>query len=147
MRLLDANPQPIYGQLLFLPDKPVEDCFDAAIVRTEMDSINQPIALLTNRRGAMARMGVGLGTIKSKYDCLLGANLHDSLPVNRQVLVKRVRIWAVADGFITPLDASNLLSFSPGSQACWRFLVSAADNRTVEVELTASMPENENTTV
>ena len=147
MRRLNAKPQPIHGQLVFLPDKPVEDCFDAAIVRTEMDPINQPIALLTNRRGAMARMGVGLGTIKSKYDCLLGANLHDSLPVNRQVLVKRVRIWAVADGFITPLDASNLLTFRPGSQACWRFLVSAADSRTVEIELTASMPENENTTV
>ena len=95
----------------------------------------------------MARMAVDLGHIKSKYDCLLAANLHDSLPVNRRVLAKRVRAWAVADGFITPLGAGNLLNFQPEPPARWRFLVSAGDNRTVEVELTASMPSGANTTV
>jgi len=147
MRRLDECPEPITGEIVFLPQQPTEDTFDAAITRAEMNPIDQPIALLTNGRGAMARMAVDLGAIKSKYDCLLGANLNDELPVSRQVLIKRIRAWAVADGFITALNADNLLDFQPGPPARWRFLVSAGDNRTVEVELTAAMSEGQNATV
>ncbi len=147
MRRLDERPEPIFGELLFLKNQPNDEPFNASVVRADADPIEAPIALLTNGRGAMARMAVDLGRIKSKYDCLLAANLHDSLPVNRTVLAKRVRVWAVADGFITPLDADNLLQFQPGPPARWRFLVSAGDNRTVEVELTAAMPPGANSTV
>ena len=56
---------------------------------------------LTNGRGAMARVHADPGHIQSKYDCLLGANLHPNLPVDRHVLIKRMRLWANADGFIT----------------------------------------------
>ena len=147
MRRLDAKPEPIQGRVAFLPEYPLDGVFETATVRSEIDPIDQPIALLTNGRGAMARIPVNLGETKSKYDCLLGANLHDSLPVNRQVLAKRVRIWAVADGFITPFNSANLLKFEPGPNARWRFLVSAGDNRTVEIDLTASMPGGENATI
>ncbi len=147
MRRLDERPEPIYGGLQFLKDQPANERFEAAVARVECDLIENPIALLTNGCGAMARMAVDLGRIKSKYDCLLAANLHDALPVNRQVLAKRIRVWAVADGFISPLDADNLLQFQPGPPARWRFLISAGDNRTVEVELTAVMPPGANATV
>src|SRR5262249_48250418 len=45
----------------------------------------QPTArmLLTNGRGGMARLSVDLGRVLSKYDCVLGANLHPNLPVDR----------------------------------------------------------------
>jgi hypothetical protein len=55
--------------------------------------------LLTNGRGAMSRIRADLGSIRSKYDCLLGANLHPDFPVDRHVFVKRARIWVNADGF------------------------------------------------
>ena len=147
MRRLDEKPQPVEGEIVFLPNQPANEKFDASTVRVDAEPIDQPIALLTNGHGAMARLGVDLGAIKSKYDCLLGANLHDTLPVDRQVLAKRIRAWAVADGFITPLNADNLLDFKPGPPCSWRFLVSAGDNRTVEVELTAAMPAGQNATV
>lgn len=116
-------------------------------------SVPQPLppadslVLLTNGRGGMARMAVDLGRIRSKYDCLLGANLHPSVPVDRHVFAKRIRAWVNADGFISPLDAANLVGFEPGPPAHWRFLANAGDGRCVEVHLIADMLEGENTTV
>ncbi len=114
--------------------------------RTAQFDIDAPIALMTNGRGGMARMGVNLGGIKSKYDCVLAANLHPAVPVDRHVFVKRIRVWSVADGFITPLDEANLHDFNPGPPAHWRFVANAGDGRTVEFQLDADMIEGSNTT-
>ncbi|HXJ71295.1 MAG TPA: amylo-alpha-1,6-glucosidase, partial [Candidatus Dormibacteraeota bacterium] len=105
------------------------------------------LVLFTNGRGGMARLQVDLGAIHSKYDCLLGANFHDSLPVDRHVFAKRARAWINADGFITALDAQNLIEFTPGPPARWRFVASAGDDRAVEIVLTADMLAGLNTTV
>ncbi len=119
-------------------------------VKSEADRVQpleQPLVLLTNGIGGMARMCVDLGAIKSKYDCLLAANLNPRVPVDRHVFAKRVRVWINADGFITPLNLHNLASFEPGPPAVWRFLASAGDGHTVEVHLTAAMIAGSNTTV
>ncbi len=105
------------------------------------------VALLTNGLGGMAHMQVNLGEAKSKYDCVLGANLHPSVPVDRHIFVKTVRIWVVADGFITPLNRSALVSFTPGPPACWQFVASTGDGRAVEIHLLADMLPERNTTV
>ena len=107
----------------------------------------QPLVLLTNGIGGMARMCVDFGAVKSKYDCVLAANLDPKVPVDRHVFVKRARVWINADGFITPLDLRNLASFEPGPPAVWHFLANAGDGRTVEVRITANMLEGRNTTV
>ena len=44
------------------------------------------------------------GRVCSKYDCVLGANLHPALPVDRHIFAKRIRVWVNAGGFIAPLD-------------------------------------------
>jgi predicted glycogen debranching enzyme len=95
----------------------------------------------------MARLCVDLGRVNSKYDCVLGANLHPTLPVDRHILAKRIRVWVNADGFITPLDFQNLASFEAGPPAIWNFVASAGDGRTVEIELRAEMVEERNTTL
>ncbi len=105
------------------------------------------LVLLTNGRGGMARMGVDLGRISSKYDCVLGANLHPTLPVDRHILAKRLRVWIAADGFISPLDFRCLDSFQAGPPAIWNFVANAGDGRTVEIRMTADMLEGRNTTV
>ena len=105
------------------------------------------LVLLTNGRGGMARLCVDLGSINSKYDCALGANLHPEFPVDRHVLVKRLRVWVAADGFITALNLQNLASFQIGPPAVWNFVADAGDGRTVEIQLTADMLENWNTTI
>ncbi len=105
------------------------------------------LVLLTNGRGGMARIGVDLGRVNSKYDCVLGANLDANLPVDRHIFVKRLRVWVNADGFLSPLDFENLAGFDVGPSAHWRFVANAGDGRTVEIELRAEMLEGKNTTV
>ncbi len=105
------------------------------------------LVLLTNGRGGMARLCVDLGRVNSKYDCVLGANLHPTLPVDRHILAKRIRAWVNADGFITSLDFQNLASFDAGPPAVWHFVANAGDGRTVEIELSAEMVEGQNTTI
>ena len=105
------------------------------------------LVLLTNGRGGMARLCADLGRVNSKYDCALGANLNPTVPVDRHVFVKRLRVWVNADGFLSPLDFKNLVSFHSGSPAVWQFVASAGDGRTVEIELRAEMVEGENSVV
>jgi starch synthase (maltosyl-transferring) len=121
---------------------------EAAVRDIEGTEHSRPtIALLTNGRGAMARLPVDFGQVTSKYDCLLGANLHPDLPVDRHVLAKRARLWVVANGFVTPLNASNLLSFKAGPPARWVFVAGAGDGRAAEIHVTAEMVPGCNTTV
>ena len=103
--------------------------------------------LLTNGRGGMARLCVDLGHVESKYDCLLGANLHASVPVDRHILAKRIRIWANANGFVSALSCQNLIEFEPGPPARWRFVASAGEDHAVEFVLEADMLPGCNTTV
>jgi predicted glycogen debranching enzyme len=91
--------------------------------------------LLTNGRGAMLRLSTDLGTIESKYDCLLGANLDPRGPADRHVLAKRVRAWAIADGFLTPLAAGNLGAVEPGPPAVFDFRAFAGDGRSVGIRI------------
>jgi starch synthase (maltosyl-transferring) len=105
------------------------------------------LVLLTNGIGGMARLCVDLGRVNSKYDCVLGANLNPTVPVDRHVFVKRIRVWVNADGFLSPLDFKNLVSFQASSPAAWNFIANAGDGRTVEIELRAEMLEGKNTTV
>lgn len=130
----------VSGSLLFL---------DENTNLTNENSLPQPtaIALLTNGIGGMARICVNLGEVTSKYDCVLGANLHPELPVDRHIFIKRMRVWVNADGFLSQLNYENLVEFIPGNPAKWRFIANAGDGRAVEICLTAWMVEGKNTTV
>lgn len=136
---LSATPAAVTGTIRFLPSEPPH----ARRTTHHADSI----ALLTNGAGAMARLCADLGTVRSKYDCVLGANLHASVPVDRHVFVKRLRAWVNADGFITALNAENLVIFTPGPPAVWKFVANAGDGRSVEIHLLADMVPGKNTTL
>ena len=136
---LNATPATASSTLRFLPPEPT--------LHSSLFTLHSSVALLTNGTGAMSRLCVDLGTVRSKYDCLLGANLHASVPVDRHVFVKRMRAWVNADGFITALNADNLVSFTPGPPAVWKFVASAGDGRSVEIQLLADMVPGKNTTL
>lgn len=105
------------------------------------------IVLLTNGRGGMARLPADFGGVRSKYDCLLGANLHPRVPVDRHVLAKRARIWVNADGFLSPLNADLLAELEAGPPVRWRFRAPGGDGRTAEIDVEAAMVAGHNTTV
>src|SRR5204863_8024869 len=116
-------------------------------LKSEIRNPKSEIVLLTNGIGGMARLCVALGRVASKYDCLLGANLTARVPVDRHIFAKRVRVWADANGFISTLNADNLIAFEPGPPARWKFAANAADGRVVGIEMTAQTVEGQNTTV
>ena len=133
-----ATAQKVYAAIRFLPAEP------------ESGTRNPKpadIVLLTNGIGGMARICVDLGRVNSKYDCVLGVNLHPNVPVDRHIFVKRIRAWVNADGFLSPLDVKNLSSFTVGPPAIWKFVADAGDGRAVEIQLRAEMPAGKNTTV
>jgi starch synthase (maltosyl-transferring) len=129
--------QNLQASLRFLPAEPVG---------THAAPRPNDVVLLTNERGGMARMRVDLGRVESKYDCVLGANLHPTLPVDRHIFVKRIRVWVNADGFISPLDYHSLGSLMAGPPAVWDFIANAGDGRTVEIQMNANMLPGRNTT-
>ncbi|HEV2320156.1 MAG TPA: glycogen debranching enzyme N-terminal domain-containing protein, partial [Verrucomicrobiae bacterium] len=102
------------------------------------------LTLLTNGIGGMARLCVDLGRVNSKYDCVLAANLNSAYPVDRHVFVKRIRVWVNSDGFLSPLNFTNLREFETGPPAVWNFVANAGDGRTVEIKLRAEMLEAKN---
>lgn len=126
LRFLAADPLPTHGTAVVGP---------------------RSLVLLTNGRGGMSRLHADLGRITSKYDCLLGANLGASIPVDRHVFAKRIRAWVDADGFITALNGDNLLDLEPGPPAHWRFIANAGDGRSVEIHLVADLLDQQNTVV
>jgi predicted glycogen debranching enzyme len=136
-----AATQKISASIRFLAPEPA--------LPTSISQLPSPAALvlLTNGLGGMARLCADLGRVNSKYDCALGANLNPTVPVDRHVFVKRIRVWVNADGFLSPLDFKNLVSFNAGSPAIWKFVANAGDGRTVEIELRAEMLDGKNTTV
>jgi len=136
----------ITGAIRYLAAVPALDLWSTAAVPAQRVG-DPPLALLTNGRGGMARLHGDLGAIASKYDCLLGANLHDQVPCDRHILAKRLRAWLVADGFITALDRDSLASFSAGPPAQWRFTGNAGDGRTVAVQLDCDLLAGRNTLV
>ncbi|HEV2455394.1 MAG TPA: amylo-alpha-1,6-glucosidase [Verrucomicrobiae bacterium] len=105
------------------------------------------LTLLTNGIGGMARLCVDLGRVNSKYDCVLGANLNPNYPVDRHVFAKRIRVWVNADGFLSPLNFTNVRGFEVGPPAVWNFVANAGDGRTVEIMLRVEMLEGKNTVV
>ncbi len=138
-----ATVERIKASLLLLTDRPTfSGDFDVA-----SPAAQSAMVLLTNGRGGMSRMAIDLGRVFSKYDCLLGANLHPELPVDRHVFAKRLRAWINVDGFITPLNLQNLAAFRPGPPAVWTFRAYAGDERTVDVRLSAEMPDRQNAVV
>ncbi|MBM3875659.1 MAG: amylo-alpha-1,6-glucosidase [Verrucomicrobia bacterium] len=118
-----------------------------AIPQSAIRNPQSSLVLLTNGRGGMARLCVDPGNIHSKYDCVLGANLNASVPVDRHVFVKRLRLWCNADGFITPLNGGNLVAFEAGPRSRWQFVANAGDGRAAGIELSVEMLNQRNTVV
>ncbi|MFN8012303.1 MAG: amylo-alpha-1,6-glucosidase [Holophagaceae bacterium] len=102
------------------------------------------LVLLTNGRGAYARLRSDFGAIASKYDALLAANLDAEAPCDRHVLATRARAWVNADSFLTPLDRHALAAVEPGPPARWDFRVNAGDGRQVALALEAWMEPGRN---
>ncbi len=104
------------------------------------------LAVLANRRGAMAQVRAAWGEIRSQYDALLAVNPDPRVPANKQVFLARCKAWVRHCGYSFELDASCLESFRLLSEhaAAWRFSTPVGRGDTAVVEVVLCLSEGDN---
>lgn len=91
-----------------------------------------PLFLSTNDRGAMLRAPIAWGHLTSRYDALLAANLHPSIPENRWIMLTRIRAWSVYQGYSTEICIDCFDAFVlTGRWGFWRFRASTGQGEHV----------------
>ena len=91
-------------------------------------------AVLSNGAGAMAYVRAAWGEIHSQYDCLLAANPHPDVPVDKMVFWTRCRTWLRYRGYSQEINKACLTHFKAdpaGRFAEWDFNVPCGMGRWV----------------
>ena len=106
-------------------------------------------AILTNGNGAMAQVRAEWGSLKSKYDSFLAANLHPDCPVDRHILFTRCRAWIVCSEYSCEIGINNLTLFEKlsNSSAKWSFCLPVGQGKTVNIDISLKMIEGENISI
>ena len=104
------------------------------------------LTLGTNGRGAMCRARVSWGSLESRYDALLAANLHPDFPVDRQVMLARCRAWIVHQGTSQAIGPDSLvrLGFDYSSRSCWEYRVPTGRGRHIVLAVALELVAGEN---
>ncbi|MRR10425.1 glycogen debranching protein, partial [bacterium] len=104
--------------------------------------LSEPMHFLsTNGRGAMLRVPVAWGSLTSRYDALLAANLSPDYPEDRWIMFTRCRAWLVYQGYSQDIALDSLQAFAleDGRSAVWRFKIPSGQGQHVLLTLTAEM--------
>ncbi len=103
-------------------------------------------ALLANGTGAMSQVRLEWSRIVSQYDCILAANLHDRVPVDRRILFTRCRAWLVYKGYSHEIgvDCTRHARVDPGRAVHWHFDVPAGLGRTVPLSFSLRLARHRN---
>ena len=132
------------GTLLFLES--VKDIKVKKIYPVSISDSEPIIFLNTNGRGAMLRMPVFWGEIRSKYDAILAANLNPSYPEDRWVMLTSCRIWTVFRGVSHPLNRDCLENFIDmgNNGGMWKFKVPTGQGKYIYISIRAGMVPDHN---
>jgi starch synthase (maltosyl-transferring) len=79
--------------------------------------------ICANRSGASVQARAAFGTIESKYDALLAANLNPAGPDDRRIILTRVRQWLRRGGEVREVTGAAVTEFAALShrELEWRF--------------------------
>ena len=122
-----------------------------ARVRTRWPRRDMPdtplVWLGTNGRGAMTHTPIRWGTLYSRYDALLAANLDPDVPEDRWVMLTRMRAWVVFQGYSQEIRHDCLESFHYDSetQAAWRFHIPTGQGQSIHLNIAMRMRPSSNT--
>ena len=105
----------------------------------------QIAAFGVNRHGGYTMMRAAFGKVFSKYDAVLAVNGPAPYPVDRKVLLTRLRAWLSVDGFSYDIDGNVLESFTAGqNRADWVFRIPCGQGRTTRLLMALQVsPEGE----
>jgi starch synthase (maltosyl-transferring) len=102
--------------------------------------------LATTRQGGMMRANAWWGSLDSRYDALLAANMDKTTPENRWMVLSRCRIWAVFQGYSRELslDCLQQFSFSYDHGGKWLFHIPTSEGKYYALELYLELDSSEN---
>ncbi|MCQ2402959.1 MAG: glycogen debranching enzyme N-terminal domain-containing protein [Lentisphaeria bacterium] len=110
------------AELLLLPYRPRTTLL-RRISRRELT--RNHCALATTSLGGYGLVRGAWGTLDSQYDALLAANQNPDYPVDRTVVLPRVRAWLVHNDFAQEITLNCQVNFAvtEKNSASWRFIV------------------------
>ncbi|MFW6082198.1 MAG: glycogen debranching enzyme N-terminal domain-containing protein, partial [Desulfosalsimonas sp.] len=120
-------------------------CARRAINRQELISENF-MFLATNGRGAMMRAATRPRKIHSRYDAILAANPHDSMPVDRWIMLSRCRAWVVYQDYSQAVrtDCLQKFFFDYDNRGQWLYMVPTGLGRHIMLTVQMQMISGEN---
>lgn len=91
--------------------------------------------LCANELGGIAQVRGAWGHLESQYDALLAANCHPDYPVDRQVMLRRIRGWVVYRDFSQDLDrdCQETFEIDHAGDPAWCFDVPVGQGRTAGI--------------
>ena len=112
--------QCVQGTILLLAEDTPLTC--VSYTRQEIYRANRTF-LQGNGRGAIICQPMELGRLDSRYDALLLANLSDEYPVDRHIMLRRVRIWLTYQARLQELKHDYISSFqmSKDGSGIWHY--------------------------
>lgn len=119
--------------------------FKTVYGRSGIDT-KKALLLRTNGRGGMLRAPISWGSLKSRYDALLAANPHPSYPVDRWIMLSRLRGWVVFQGYSQEIhfDCFHAFSYRPESGGFYRFHVPVGQGEHVSLTINLDMTPEKN---
>ena len=100
----------------------------------------------TNGRGAMLRARADWTALHSRYDALLAANLHPSVPEDRRILLTRMRGWVVYQGYSQTigLDKVDAFGFNYTDGTFWQYHIPTGQGEHVIFKVAMEMVAGKN---
>jgi predicted glycogen debranching enzyme len=104
------------------------------------------IFLQTNGSGSMLRSAVSWGTLTSRYDGLLAANMNPHYPEDRQVMFSRCRAWVVFQGYSQALntDCLDMFRMHEDFGGLWQYHIPTGQGEHVLITVRVEMIEGKN---
>ncbi len=103
-------------------------------------------AVCANKHGALSQVRIGWAELRSKYDGLLIANLHNEVPVDRHTMLTRCRAWVVCRDYSNELSLHCQKQFSVADDGTviWNFAVPVGEGQLIPLKATLQLHPDTN---
>lgn len=156
---LEVNGSANYKLVFKVYDRKKIDCFTSGIkiLGSGSDSLCIDLcardiikadhyALCCNHLGAIAQVRARWASLCSKYDAILAANLNPTYPVDRHIMLTRIRGWVVYRDYSSELSGEFQTSFTTdmNNKVSWRFDVPVGMGKDIPLAITLNFDKTGN---
>lgn len=116
------------------------------VFRINKYSKNNASSICTNSLGSLSQIRSKWGSLESKYDGILQANLNHNFPVDRHIMLTRCRGWILFNGFSTEINSSCQTHFGslPTGESIWHFNIPIGQGFIIALTIFLKLDNNKN---